>query len=82
MSDQKEGQGVLFKNNKKEKDSQPDYTGTVTVGGEQKRLAAWLKISGKGTKYMSIQVSEQQERQEPKPAPKGDFTDMSDDVPF
>ncbi len=51
MSDQKEGQGVLFKNNKKEKDSQPDYTGTVTVGGEQKRLAAWLKISGKGTKY-------------------------------
>lgn len=73
--------GALFRAEKKQEKS-PDYTGTINVGGTEMKLAAWIRVSGKGVKYMSLQVSEQQERQEPKPAAKGDFSDMSDDVPF
>lgn len=58
--------GVLFKN-KKDKDSQPDYTGTVELADGTKRLAAWVKKSQNGTAYMSIQISDMQPRQESAP---------------
>lgn len=54
-----EGRGVLFVNNKKEKDTHPDYTGKVTIGGVEKRLAAWKKEGReRGTKFLSIQISD------------------------
>ena len=59
MSDyeQKDNTGVLFKNNKT-KDSQPDYTGTITIGGIKKRLASWVQPSKSGKKYMSLKISD------------------------
>ena len=82
MSDY-ENKGVLFKNDRKEKDTQPDYTGKITLGGKEKRLAAWLKDGQRG-KFMSLQVSDFQEQQsapqaQPQPVLNDDF---SDDIPF
>lgn len=55
----KDDTGVLFKNKDKEEgDNRPDYTGTLVQNGQERRLAAWLKKSKKGTPYMSIQVSD------------------------
>jgi len=83
MSDY-ENKGVLFKNDRKEKETQPDYTGKITLGGKEKRLAAWLKDGQRG-KFMSLQVSDFQEQAQsapqaqPQPVLNDDF---SDDIPF
>ncbi len=83
MSDY-ENKGVLFKNDRKEKETQPDYTGKITLGGKEKRLAAWLKDGQRG-KFMSLQVSDFQEQAQsapqaqPQPLLNDDF---SDDIPF
>ncbi len=82
MSDRPEGSGALFKNTHKEAGSnQPDYTGRLIVNGTEMRLAAWLKESQSGMKYMSVQMSEQRE-QVKKPEANFDATLEDDAVPF
>ncbi len=74
--EQKPGQGALFKNTRKEKDTHPDYTGSINIGGTEWRLSAWLK-DGKQGKFMSISASEPyQKEQRPK------SRDDDDMVPF
>lgn len=85
MSDyvQKDGTGVLFKNERKEKESHPDRTGTITVGGKQYRLAAWIKDGKKG-KFLSLSISDFQPK-EKKHADTGrstDGDDFNDDIVF
>lgn len=84
--------GVLFRNERKETDNHPDYKGSVNVGGVEFWLAAWIKTSGKGNKFMSLAVTpkDQGQRQDSgrtispsAPAPAGDAGgDMDDDIPF
>lgn len=45
----RDGQGTLFKNGKKEEGSkQPDYRGTIMLGGVIYEIAGWVKNAGKG----------------------------------
>jgi hypothetical protein len=71
----KENTGVLFKNNKKTEEKQPDYTGNILVGTKEMRLAAWIK-EGKNGKFMSIKLSENNSKQETT------ATNDGDDMPF
>ena len=48
----------LFRNTKKEKDTQPDYQGDIMVKGEKLRLSAWLQESKAGTKYIKGSITE------------------------
>ena len=73
--------GALFRNDKKVQGSnQPDYTGYLIIDGERKRLAAWIKESKAGNKFMSIQLSEYNNEQGNQAAPKQAQED--DDLPF
>lgn len=54
----KEGQGSLFKNDKKTAPNQPDYTGSIMVGGVEKRIAAWTRTARNGSTYLSISLSD------------------------
>jgi hypothetical protein len=59
----KEGQGSLFKNVNKKAPAQPDWTGNVMINGQEMRVAAWVK-EGKGGKFFSLQVSENEKAKE------------------
>lgn len=40
--------GILFKNDRKEKDNHPDRTGTATIDGVDYYVSGWLKEGRKG----------------------------------
>ena len=54
---QPENRGNLFVNEKKQKDSHPDFQGTININGKEWALAAWNKEGNRGD-YLSISVSE------------------------
>lgn len=54
--------GVLFKNDKKARDNQPDYTGSINVGGAEFFLSGWIKRAESGRTYMSLSVQPKEQR--------------------
>lgn len=53
------GSGSLFKNDYKEKETQPDLKGKVMLpNGEVRWLSAWKKTTGAGAAWLSISVGE------------------------
>jgi uncharacterized protein (DUF736 family) len=58
--------GAIFKNNKKQKETHPDYQGKVNVNGKEMQIALWLKESSNGLKYFSCSFSEPYVNEEPK----------------
>lgn len=80
--------GVLFKNDRKAKDSHPDYTGSLNVDGVEHFLDAWIK-EGKSGKFMSVSVKRKDKQggtsrpPAPAPAPRGGHSSFAgDDPPF
>lgn len=92
MSDftQKDGSGILFKNDRKTKETQPDYSGSITVDGKKRSIAGWIKQGKKGP-FMSLAVKEWEDnavrnqpvKQERTPARDvGADDDFGDSIPF
>lgn len=53
----KPSMGALFKNDKKTKDIQPDYKGSLTLpDGTTMQLGGWITQGANG-KYLSLKVS-------------------------
>jgi hypothetical protein len=71
--------GALFNNKeRKEKDTDADYSGTINVAGKDYWLNGWLKTSKAGAKFMSLSVKPKN-AETPKQSTKPDFDDA---VPF
>lgn len=71
-----ENTGALFKNNDKQKEKQPDFTGDITVNNVKYRLAGWKRVSSKGVNFISLVATEPEVKKEE----KADFID--DDIGF
>lgn len=84
--EQKDMSGSLFKNDRKETDSQPDYKGSALLNGVDHWLDAWINESANGTKYMSLKFkpkdAQQSNAPRQRPQPAAFDTDLDDDVPF
>lgn len=79
--------GVLFRNDKKEKETQPDFKGDVTVEGQEYWLSAWVQESKKGTKYFSLSLqpkdkAHQQGMEKVQKAMNAPAGMPEDDIPF
>lgn len=67
---------VIFKNNKKENEKHPDYTGTVNVEGKDYTISLWVK-EGKSGKFFSGKIHEPYKKTEQK-----SITSEENDLPF
>ena len=75
--EQRENTGALFRNDKKQPGERtPDYRGDAMVNGVKVEIAAWVKESASGKKFLSLKFQEPRERDAaPKaaPIPEADF---------
>jgi len=80
-NNQRDNSGVLFKNEKREKESHPHYKGNIRVDGQDYWLSAWIK-EGKNGKFMGLAVSPKDDQPQPQSKPKARIEDMDSDIPF
>jgi uncharacterized protein (DUF736 family) len=83
--EQKDMSGSLFKNEQKQTDRHPDYSGTATIDGVEMFMDAWIKTADTGRKWMSFSFKPKQQ-QAAKPAAKQPARqqrdDLDDSIPF
>lgn len=93
--EQKDNSGSMWPNEKKEKDSHPDRTGSIMVDGKEYWINGWLKKTQEGKPWLSLSVKPKEKgnsrpaapRQQPARAPAASrpasgFDDMDDDIPW
>ncbi len=69
--------GALFKNERKVKENQPDYTGSANIGGTEYWVSAWVKRSRAGKTFMSMAYTVKEDK------PATTYTEVEgDDIPF
>lgn len=80
--EQRDNSGVLFSNDKREKESHPNYKGNIMVDGKSYWISGWIK-EGKNGKFMGLAVSPKEEQtSQPQSKPKARIEDMDQDIPF
>jgi len=72
--------GTLGKNQRREKDTHPEYTGQIDINGVGYWLSAWVK-EGQTGKFFSLAVRPKDEQQA-QLAAKQQEADPDDDIPF
>jgi hypothetical protein len=92
----RDGQGTLFKNDRKSTEKHPDYTGSIkTPDGQEHWFSAWIKTGSQGGKFLSVQIGNPKDGQRKPPAgvqppmgnaPQGRRSSMKDsmddEIPF
>ena len=79
--------GMMMRNDRRQSDSHPEFTGSINVAGVDYWISAWVNTGKAGSKidgrkYFSIKLSP---KDAPKVAPKAQymtFDAADDDLPF
>lgn len=77
----KENSGSLFKNDKREKDSQPQAKGSALIDGVEYWVSAWTNTKDDGTRWQALRF-ERKEQQQAQQQPADDPAPFDDDLPF
>ncbi len=82
--EQRDMSGSLFKNDKREKDSHPNATGSALIDGVEYWVSSWTKTDRNGQKWQSLAFKRKDGRRaEPPKASAGDAgAPFDDDIPF
>tara|TARA_B110000503_G_scaffold141731_1_gene236120 strand:+ start:1578 stop:1844 length:267 start_codon:yes stop_codon:yes gene_type:complete len=82
-----DNRGAIWGNDKKVKDNQPDFTGSILVDGKDYFISGWKRKADASPKSpalsLAVTLKDQQPSQAPKPvqAANSGF-DEEDDIPF
>ena len=91
MSDfqQRDNSGSLFTNQRKVKDTHPDFNGSVMIGGVEYFVSGWKKVARTGKTFISMAFTPKEKEDafdlgDSKPAVQGPVADTDDsgDLPF
>ena len=77
--EKRDNSGILFRNDKKTRDTDRDYGGSATIAGVEYWISGWIKEGQKG-KFMTFSFKP---KDEPSAAAKaGARVDFDDAIPF
>lgn len=80
--EQRDMNGSLFKNDRKEKDTHADYRGSALINGDEYWLDAWINKDRNGNSYMALKFKAKDAASNGRPQSASFETDLDDDVPF
>lgn len=84
--EQRDLSGSLFKNDRREKDTHPNLTGSIMIDGKEYWLSGWTKERNSGEKWISLAAKPKEARNGPSPeyrdAVAASQPDLDDDVSF
>lgn len=63
----KPNRGSMFENDRKQKETQPDFTGSIDVNGVVYWLSGWKEMTANGKKRLSVAVTLQEEKPKEQP---------------
>jgi hypothetical protein len=72
--------GVLFANDKREKETQPNAKGSALIDGVEYWVSAWTNTSSKGVKYQSLKFERKDAKFDNSAELKAEG--LSDEIPF
>lgn len=85
----KQNRGAIWKNERKEQDSHPDFTGSLNIDGREYWVNAWKRAADAGPKSpalsFSVRPKDDHARRQSYADVKGRGSrndDMNDDLPF
>ena len=83
MSVEYDNSGILSKNDRKEKPTHPDHSGSCTINGVEYWLSAWIKERKDGSgRFFSLAFKPKDESQTPVAAGATSTVAPDDDIPF
>ena len=76
--EQRDNSGILFRNDKKTRDTDRDYGGSATIAGVEYWISGWVK-EGRNGKFMTFAFRPKDESKASAPGARVDFDDA---IPF
>jgi hypothetical protein len=60
--EQHDNSGILFRNDRKSRDSDRDYSGSATIAGVEYWMSAWIKEAKNGSKFLTFSFKPKEEK--------------------